>query len=594
MTNLLDLITPEEYDMMAHYRDWYAWSIEQSHDCQPISIRGLLAKPWAEEKQDLYKLLGNSLMVTKEFSYEKDIGTLKDEIIDMMSYHSSFGRVERKGWEFADKLMIAIGDAYPLLPKYFINDDYFEAEYKTEEDKEIAAKHIRVRNGIEALISCTSLAKNVYEGEEFSFTLKNGKEYKVRKGCKPMRALAKLADTYNLLDSFEDFRICHSLIHNQKKLKGYITLSIHPLDYWTMSDNDCDWESCMNWMECGSYRQGTIEMMNSPSVVVAYMHSETPMQIGNGEWSNKKWRQLFIVDKDVILGIKSYPYYNKELTNAVAKWIRELAEQNMGWSYFGDGDEPFDYDRENDYYNPNQPDSLPYQFYFTSNTMYTDVGLAKSHPLYISTEKIERAYEYKGNMIVEYNYSGASQCVSCGDISPNLCNESFLCCNECDRVVYCYNCGEILYDGNGYYMDGHDYCECCYYELYEACPVCEDMVYMYDMAKINIYIPTITKYNQYCVLDHPIRICDNEKCFKEFEKTFLINNSEIETIKGEYFVSVSNINVEERIWNNYLPYQFLERLEEAQKNNEYNKLADRYEFYTYLYHIKTIFDFFKK
>ena len=580
MVNLLDLITPEEYELMSYYRSWYARSTEQSFDFQPISIKELLAKPWAEEKQDLYKLLGNSLMVTKEFFYEKDIASLKDEIIDMMSYHSSFGRVEREGWKFADELTTAIIDAYPLPPKYFINDDYFEIDYKTEEDKEIAKKHNRVRYGVEALISCTALAKNVYEGEEFSFTLKNGKEYKVREGCKPMRVLAKLADTYNLLDSFEDFRICHSLIHNQKKLKGYITLSIHPFDYWTMSDNDCDWESCMNWMECGGYRQGTIEMMNSRSVVVAYMHSETPMNLGKGEWNNKKWRQLFIVDKDVILGIKSYPYYNKELTNAVAKWIRELAEQNMGWSYFGNGDEPFDYNREEDYYNPNQPDSLPYQFYFTSNIMYTDVGSAKSHPFYFSTEKIERAFEHDGNMVVEYNYSGASQCVSCGDISPNFYNESFLCCNECERVNYCYNCGEILYDGNGYYMDGHDYCECCYNDLYEECPVCEDMVYIYDMAKINIYIPTTTKNNWYCgVLDNPIRICDSEKCFEEFEKIFLINNSEIEEIKGEYFVSVSNINVEERIWNNYLPYQFLERLEEAQKNNEYNKLADKYDFY---------------
>ena len=76
-----------------------------------------------------------------------------------------------------------------------------------------------------------------------------------------MRVLSKIATAYNL-PGFEDFRIAQSLVTNQANLKGYITLSIHPLDYMTMSDNNCGWDSCMSWQEEGCYRQGTVEMMN--------------------------------------------------------------------------------------------------------------------------------------------------------------------------------------------------------------------------------------------------------------------------------------------------------------------------------------------
>ena len=41
-----------------------------------------------------------------------------------------------------------------------------------------------------------------------------------------------------------------------------------------MSDNDYGWDSCMGWMNEGEYRLGTVEMMNSPCIVVAYIDGE--------------------------------------------------------------------------------------------------------------------------------------------------------------------------------------------------------------------------------------------------------------------------------------------------------------------------------
>ena len=105
----------------------------------------------------------------------------------------------------------------------------------------------------------------------------------------PNNAMAQLNG--QSLEEFEDFRIKHSRILSEKEFIGRLSLSIHPLDFMTMSDNDSDWSSCMSWRTCGSYRRGTVEMMNSPCVVVAYLSASKPMVLDRGshfKWNIKK------------------------------------------------------------------------------------------------------------------------------------------------------------------------------------------------------------------------------------------------------------------------------------------------------------------
>ena len=66
----------------------------------------------------------------------------------------------------------------------------------------------------------------------------------------------------------------------------------------------------MSWFEKGEYRQGTVEMMNSECVVVAYLESTTNMTIRDGEWNSKRWRELFVVDENVLAnGAGMYAQY---------------------------------------------------------------------------------------------------------------------------------------------------------------------------------------------------------------------------------------------------------------------------------------------
>lgn len=180
----------------------------------------------------------------------------------------------------------------------------------------------------------------------------------IQNGQKPFRAINSIIkalepicrekwpnifdDTFfnNLHNCVEKCRIIHSQALNSTKIEGTLCLSIHPMDYITMSDNDYGWESCMTWTredEPGEYRTGTIEMMNSPSVVIAYIKGNKPYHpLGNDEvWSNKKWRELFIVDKEFISGIRAYPYQEDEFEDIIIKELAAMAAA-AGYSSYSD------------------------------------------------------------------------------------------------------------------------------------------------------------------------------------------------------------------------------------------------------------------
>ena len=140
-----------------------------------------------------------------------------------------------------------------------------------------------------------------------------------------MRVLQKMAKEFDLPD-FDIFRNHISRITEVRKSKVKFTLSIHPLDYMTMSDNVNGWESCMNWTQGpGSYRAGTIEMMNSPLVVVAYITTKPYYPANTSiEWTSKSWRELIIVHPNTICSVKSYPYYNIAFDKALVNWLAEI------------------------------------------------------------------------------------------------------------------------------------------------------------------------------------------------------------------------------------------------------------------------------
>lgn len=323
----------------------------------------------------------------------------------------------------------------------------------------------------------------------------------ITKGQKPFRAINALlkacepiceAEYINELGedffmrlrfSIEKHRILHSQLLNRAVLKGTLCLSIHPMDYLTMSDNACDWDTCMTWTridpygapEPGDYRLGTVEMMNSPLVVVAYLESKEPyypIRGLNQTWSNKKWRNLFIVHRNIITGIRGYPYEAEELDKIIIRQLAVMAE-DAGYPAY-----------KATIQNDKNLMVGNYPCWFETSDMYNDAsryikrGVASSEPDGTDFDVVDSCY------II--NYSGTPLCVSCGKPFERMEEErQKLNCEECEGGVRCSECHTLLYteeDDDYFDIDGECYCQSCS----SQCSICGAD---YPIAKLeSIYI----------------------------------------------------------------------------------------------------------
>ncbi len=462
---LIEQMTCKEWDTMDIWRRRCAASNEGKIIGTYAPITEVL-KVWERSKSEyLYKLFGEQLQISKHIDYSKSHEQLVLEI-EQMFQDGVYGRKER------------IGSTFHSLWNKYIWDHRMELDWEQE-------------LGLHRLIDPDTLADNVFSGKSFEIEDAKGKRHKIHTGCKASRAIGKLVKIFGLNpEAWEDFRICHSQILNQKNLGGTLTLSIHPMDYMTMSDNEYDWDSCMSWLGQGDYRRGTVEMMNSVSVVVAYIAGEdTSMNIGDGHtWNNKKWRQLFVVTEEAILAVKGYPYYNFDLSCAIVEWLADLAHKNLGWEY----------GEVQKYQNGGELPSLTtgeeFSISLDIGDMYNDLGCAEHCVCFnpnLAVDDLEGNYGYWLNL----PYSGLGQCMVCGK-TENKTDFDFaysLACNCCEEIDYCDCCNDPIPHGGGYRVDDYRvYCNDCYDNHVLCCAECEELNLDEEMKLIYV-LPRLTE-----------------------------------------------------------------------------------------------------
>jgi hypothetical protein len=327
----------------------------------------------------------------------------------------------------------------------------------------------------------------------------DGHKIVINNGCKASKILGKLAAEFNI-EGYEKFRIAHSQCLNQKQLFGELCISIHPLDYMTMSDNNCGWSSCMSWQDRGDYRQGTVEMMNSPCVVVAYLKSHENMHIGMHEWNNKKWRQLFIVTPHIITGIREYPYVSPELNGIVLQWLRELAQTNGAWGPYEDTTVQV----KNNTLFPVASLDREIRLDFYTKFMYND--FYSTHLAYLSPS-IPSDYSLC--------FSGVSECMECG---ADMSDESDQCtallvCDDCEQVYWCEECGERVSLSDTVFVDGNRVCSYCYENYYATCELCEETHHTGNIFNVYIRVNDTTT-------DYYLRVCGDCLASDQFHESF--------------------------------------------------------------------------
>ena len=262
---------------------------------------------WSHANQKLYKMLGNQLIYEIPFTYEKPEKEVEREI---------------------DRLYYEENNFRSNYVRFFR-----ENEAITDEDQ---WKFTRLSN-------VNWIAQN-----KVPFTIKYRKPeakkmLQIQEGAKWFRAMGQIIEYFKDdwdwdKKEFEELRKKHAIIFSEKIIKGSLCLSIHPLDYITMSDNSLNWTSCMNWAKDGGcYHAGTIEMMNSNNVICTYLKDKSPYVFDEnneyGVWNNKRWRQLIYATKDIIMTGKPYPYVSFDLRVKTLEVTKDLAKENLNWTY---------------------------------------------------------------------------------------------------------------------------------------------------------------------------------------------------------------------------------------------------------------------
>lgn len=439
MGNLITRLSQTELQAIGRYIDLYAGVGNRKVDV-PYILRA-----WDEAKsENLANMFTEGLILEKRVEYTKPISILKDEFSD------AFGEDTNPLAKFKRVFSVFLWDNRESL-----GEEYYK---------------------LNNLLAVDRLATSKYDGGHFSVKNKDGYEIKVQTGCKPVKILGKVIHSYGqYLNEFEEFRLECSRILNQKKLAGTFCLSIHPLDYMTMSDNNCGWSSCMSWQEEGCYRQGTVEMMNSPMVVVGYLKSDnSDMNVSSMRWNSKKWRELFIVTPEIICGVKGYPYQNEQLVQIGIEMLKDLAKTKCGWEYLATKQICSESYYVLDY------DTVSYKYNFETNYMYNDFGTTthygaagvKAQPSNVTVNDI--------------CYSGPSECMCCGDTDIYVTGEGSLICEDCDTRRCCDCCDDVYQEDELQELDGRMLCEYCYQNHAQVDPITGDDHYDDDFSTLYL------------------------------------------------------------------------------------------------------------
>ena len=454
----------------------------------------LFLEHWAKNKTKLYHLLGNKLI--HKIPYEKVISNMElEDDMRALVHADSFCKAYR---DFAK----ALYDKELIDSTQYSNIIY------------VLAGHVLVKNSIEKIIELNVLSYK--------------KAIKIPIGAKPMKALSKVIEYFSSVEEFshlvptpelfEAFRCAHSRVLNNKIMKGNLVFSIHPMDFPTMSDNGYDWSSCMSWVGHGCYHMGTEEMMNSNNVICCYLESinkplfcfkdmkgrsaeqYSPKEYPEYSWTNKKWRILFYVNKDIICSGKSYPSADKTLTMEALQELRRLAQQNMNWTYDYGPQQYFDhlplhsdeFDLDDIFYQY----PLKKKILFDTQAMYND--MINDH---------DRSYWCVRNAVNKpklISISGKVRCICCGSdrvresndrdcrdgYNDKVSNTNTLICTTClEEHFYCGGCDcnsaneDITYFANKPMYNTKSYgkiCFKCYEEKMKLCPCCGKEMHLFN------------------------------------------------------------------------------------------------------------------
>ena len=300
-------------------------------------------------------------------------------------------------------------------------------------------------------------------------------------------------------ESLVDIQNRASMVIQEEKITGRLCLSVHPLDFLSMSENNYNWRSC-HALD-GDYRAGNISYMLDHSTVVCYLKTEgpdvkLPRFPENVPWNNKKWRCLlhFSDTKSMMFAGKGYPFVSLELLNLARQMVIDTeiirtkhpfgAIKLTEWS-----DEYIDHFKDtklnskyliDDVLNLRSLDGIIEDA--DGSCQYNDVLHSSCYTPYYSYLK----FGLNAPCMHDHFTIGApTYCLNCGEEVIDQGEGLMLCyhCNETydynkiykDKFIICKSCYSMVAKESSVIVGGLPMCNHCAENLAERCSKCGEL-----------------------------------------------------------------------------------------------------------------------
>lgn len=156
-----------------------------------------------------------------------------------------------------------------------------------------------------------NLADFIYEMKDCFYSNITDKDYYIdeehliKKGTKIIKAFKYFEFDKEYLNEIQSYA---SRLLQIDKIEGHMCVSVHPLDYLSISENAHNWRSChaLN----GEHRSGNLNYIADESTVIVYLKSEEDEKIPRFpfKWNSKKWRSLIYFSTDMTMSFSGRPY----------------------------------------------------------------------------------------------------------------------------------------------------------------------------------------------------------------------------------------------------------------------------------------------
>lgn len=238
-----------------------------------------------------------------------DLKEIKQQFMDVISY--SQGIEQPNVDALFDNWLEAKRDIIEAMGGRLIYQYPEKVEFKIDEN----TKEQRINDFIDSI-------EGVYENQELACfvedmrdgfyenkTLDDWDNYNiyVPKGAKIVKAFKYFEKNRNALEALQNEA---SRLIQQDSISGYLRISVHPLDFLSLSENSHNWRSCHALDN--DYRAGNLSYMGDKSTFICYLCDDKDCEIPNFpfEWNSKKWRTLMFFSDDwrMMFAGRQYPF----------------------------------------------------------------------------------------------------------------------------------------------------------------------------------------------------------------------------------------------------------------------------------------------